>query len=286
MTIYDYYELESSEIFHIGPNEDKSVELSLKRVKVYDTFLGGRVFDGYNPVSNATVKVINISSGVSFCTKTSNCGWYKLKGKLEPGKYKVFSSAEGYITADFKTVILESGKVSSAYFSLKRNPVCRKSTLYGFIRDSISNDGIANAIICLFNRYRDKQYVTYSNSHGQYLIYGIDAGRYSISVYNDNYKSYRLDNLEIPKNDILKLEFTLVKDYNSILGNIEAIIKSSLKNNIPAFLYDGDIEKDGTIKKIQMTNKDGVCLFGDIEPGNYVVKAKLQGHFKNEKGKK
>ena len=97
MVIRDIYLLQRSEQFNLGPRQEMTVDLSLKRVpKELCTVLIGSVAGRCGQIEEATVKVLDRNNMPVAHTVTDQKGRFVFENILPPGEYKVIATAEGY----------------------------------------------------------------------------------------------------------------------------------------------------------------------------------------------
>jgi hypothetical protein len=97
----------------------------------FNSSIEGTVTDSSSAVvEGVTIRVTNEATGVSFVTKTTSTGYYRVPS-LPAGQYRVEASREGFNTAVQSGVVLDTAKVQAVSIQLAVGSVDTKVTVTG-----------------------------------------------------------------------------------------------------------------------------------------------------------
>lgn len=278
MIIKDIYLLERSEEFNVAHREEVTVNLSLRREPVKPkTIIKGKVIDKCNNcIEGAIVKIFTLKYKPIEHVTTNSCGKFLFKDIILPGMYYVIATAPAYKVSKAYSIIVLPNSVTNLIITLDKED-CSLGVLYGHVRDG-AGKGIDNAVVKLFsyNNPENIEAITHTNNDGEYLIYGLNSGKYFIISEKPGYMFSSKVSLIIEENEFTKLDLFLYEITSHRKGTISGQITSQCQEVPYAFvaLYKLDNDNNSTLIKIKRCNEDGVYLFEDIDPGSYVVKSK------------
>lgn len=154
-------------------------------------------------------------------------------------------------------------------------------TIYGQVFDE-NIEPIEGARVELFI---DSEGVTQSigsattNSDGQYIFTDLETGNYTVTVGMTGYLAVTETLEEITVPGFTNQDITLILDPNFDTNTISGIVMDSETSepvgNAIVALYS-ITEEDETLVRTTRTNGEGLYLFGDIDDGDYLVKAFVQ----------
>lgn len=276
MIIKDMYSLERSKEFSVENREEVTVNLTLNKIPCdIDTLLNGKVLNHLGmPIPGATVKVFSLDYVPIEHTTTDSCGDFYFKNILPQGKYNVIATAEGYEVSKSYQVIIISHHNVSLNIKLCKDKTLALGKIYGGIRDEFGKCvADATVIITEYKNIEKIKVITKSNSDGEYLVWGLMSGQYWILVKKRDYVFPSEVSFIIEDGDIINLDLVVYKEKSARLGTISGKILSSGREVSGAIvaLYKVDGDKHLLIKIIK-TNDKGIYLFGNIDPGKYLVK--------------
>lgn len=279
MVIRDIYLLQQSDDFYIYPLQEVSVDLALEKAPVKPhTFLSGKVYGCNGPILGAIVKVFTSDYVPVLHTETNSDGRFVIKNVLPAGSYHVLATADGYKVSEDHIVSLESRKSVNIRIKLKSSDLIHYSTLYGIVRDEMGHK-LSDVSIRLYNyECQNKiEAITQTNSDGEYLVYGLKPGKYLITAYKNGYTFNQPVTLECFPNEMLPLDLFLNEDYSLRNGTVSGRIEfnGSPVSYAAVALYRVE-ENRNTLIAIEEANDGGMYLFGNVHPGAYLVKAKLE----------
>lgn len=279
MIIRDIFLLERSEEFQLSYREEVTVDLSLKKAPVIpETLIIGKVVDDkYNVIKDVTVKIFTLNYKPIEHTKADSCGRFSFNNVIFPGMYYIIATAPGYNVSKGYKIEVKKSHLSKLIIELHKEENCNLGVVYGVVKNR-AGKGIDNVAI---NIFRDKNSenvaaVTYSNNDGEYIVYGLKAGKYFIIANKIGYNLPSKISLIIEANEVTNLDLILYESTFSGSGTISGQILCK-EEKVPyalVALYSLDKNNNSHLIKIKQCNEDGVYLFGDIEPGKYMVRCK------------
>ena len=277
MTVTDIYSLVQSQPFDIGPTEEARVDLVLKRpppVPVTQLF-GIVLAETCEPISRATVKVLDRAYNPVAHTLTDQDGRYDFCNVLPPGAYKLTAAADGYLTAKTKDCLLKSGSTEYIGFELKKTSMCDHAAVYGLTLGAMLKAPLADTVLVLCDSCGNPCMATKSNEQGQYLLTMVPPGQYVLTASHNGFQTKSISVLA-EKNSILKSNILLEKCTGVPSGTISGLIMynfSPLANAVVG-LYRIDGAEEMLIK-LGLTNREGLYLFTGMDSGCYRVKSTL-----------
>ena len=280
MTIIDVLQLERSKVFTVGPRQEISLDLSLKRVPVMpDTKLTGQVIGHCLPIARATVKVLDRNNHPIHHIITDSQGNFSFLKVLPAGDYYVIATADHYKTSTEYRICLKIGEDLSIIIELKPDCLLNLGTIYGTVRDDTGNKlSDAKVIIQRYNNPGKIAAITTSNTDGEYLVYGLKPGKYWISAIKDGYSSDKRASFDIKPKDIIIMNLFLYEIIACRNGTIsgQILYKEQPVSHAIVALYR-IVEGNHTLIQLKEANSDGIYLFADITPGEYLIKSKHEG---------
>jgi 5-hydroxyisourate hydrolase-like protein (transthyretin family) len=279
MPVKELFILEKSEEFCIVKDEEKDVCLKLKRCCDMQTILvAGRVTSCGKPVANAAVKVFD----EKFCpvahTLTNSDGRYAFIYCLKAGCYKIAATAEGYEMSKVVGLELKECDEKVVNFELKKEVCEKKGVLYGEITNKSAHCPVEEALIYLFEKDTMCHVAqALSNKYGQYLFINLKPGKYEIRAYKQWFEMPAphvviVEPCCFTKEDIELCPYSC--EFKNTVSGVICCDGHPLCGAVVA-LYQIEKEKECLIQ-LKTTNEEGLYLFYNLKPGNYVVKAKMQ----------
>ena len=278
MAIRDVYLLKRSDGFHLNPRQEVTVDLALKRAPILPcTILSGQVIDNCGPLPGATVKVFLMNYAPVLHAMTDANGRFLFRNVLYPGCYRVIATADGYSVSEDTAISLEPDEPVKIVKRLNPSNHLGLAAVYGVVRDPLGN-AISNADICVLDDRRPERTVaiTHTNHDGEYLVVGLKPRKYEIIARKHGYIFPQPTFFECYPNEIVPLDLFMYEDIQLRNGTVSGIIKFG-GNPVPhaaVALYRVEDNRHELIR-LQEANREGVYLFADVKPGNYLVKAEL-----------
>lgn len=277
MVIRDIYQLERSEQYYLGPRQEITIDLSLKKApKQPDTILMGSVAGKCGKIEGATVKVLDRKNNPIMHTVTDQKGSFEIRNILPPGEYKVIATAEGYTVSSVHWLVLESMKPVTLFILLKVSDNFNLATVYGVVYDE-KNSGLESVKIMITDYYEPEicKAITLTNADGEFMVYNLKPKKYWISASKEGYYLPQKISFELTPKDISSVNLFLYPDDSSISGTVSGIIDFN-GQRVPhavAALYKVE-ERGHFLLATKETNDEGFYLFPDVKPGEYLVKSK------------
>lgn len=284
MEFNDSLELKQSDIVTVGTKTGVNVDLSLSEITPnLIPILTGTVYDTTllvgAPINDATVVVYNNLGAVVAFTKTNALGIYTINTLSAGPQYSVTVAKDGYNTSVASVITLSILEITTQNFVLTPNANTQLNTIYGIVSND-TDEVVEGATIVLVDPSDDSVItITESIDDGEYAIYNIPTGTYKIKAIKDGFFSNL--SAEIPLTTSTNHDENITLNAMSDVDNgiISGVITNNESQNVPnAFvgLYSVSTEDTPeTLIDYTFTNTNGRYIFGNVVPGNYIVKAKL-----------
>ncbi|MCM3340776.1 carboxypeptidase-like regulatory domain-containing protein [Paenibacillus sp. MER TA 81-3] len=280
MTIRDLYTLTASAPFSLESRETEDISLLLTKVPPsLNTLLSGKVVKaaGGEPIEGATIKVFSSDLEPLYHTLTDAEGNYSFVNVIPPGTYKVAAVAENYLLSEVRSFSIRKRVPLTDNFKLAFNPLAFYGIIYGKIVAQETGVPLSYCTIVLSHPDETAYAETITNENGEYLFYHIPPGHYDIIAKATEHLDSDTFSVELHPNDRIQVNMGLRTAAMVETGAVSGVIQinNSPASSIPVFLYRKQGEGE-EIVQVQMTQEDGLYLFGAVERGEYVVRAKLQ----------
>ncbi len=272
----DEYLLNYSDKIDLSLNEEVVTNIELEEAsEVNQAGVEGRVVDSSGtPIEGATVKLFDLDFNPIIHTTTDVYGLY-LFSDLEAGEYLIYATKDKYGISTKATVTVETEMVSQPNIVLTKVLNDEDAILYGVIKDTEGN--VVDSLI--INLYLDGElkYTTTSADDGEYIIYGIEAGEYTVEAFNDLYKYSGTYKITFAAGVIVDANITVTAYGTDLNGTINGVITQKETNTpisgafVAVYKIVNDVE---TLVTGTLTDEDGRYFFGDLKEGQYIVKAK------------
>ena len=277
MIIKDIYLLERSEEVKISGREEVNINLSLEKAPLeFNTKILGKIIDKCDDgIKDATVKIFTLDYTPVEHTTTNCRGDFVFENIIPPGEYYVIATAPTYKVSKSYKVTLKQNSIVQLNIQLDREEGSCLGVLYGYITDGFGK-GLNNATVKVFSYDNPDNLVaiTHTNDDGEYLVYSLIPGKYFITAEKTGYylPSKVLVTIDGKKFKKLNLALSIIIPENK--GTISGQITSSGVNVPYAIVSLYKIYNDRTtLIQIKVCNEEGVYLFGDVQPGSYIVKS-------------
>lgn len=270
------YLLQKSPQFSIATGAENRTDLVLTpNPNVNKGAIFGYVKHGQTPLHDAMVKILTPGGDPVDHQFTNTNGLY-ISAQLPPGTYQVVASYPGFLTGAPVTVTLGAAAYVQADSSLTPDPRAAKNTLYGLVLEQGTGHRISGACVDLLDTQGQTVANTLTNSDGQYLIGEINNGSYRISADKPGYLLPVPLSINVTGSQLLQTNITLESEVG-IEGTVSGFIRDANGNALSGafvglYAVSGSTE---TLVYTTYTNVSGYYLFGEVDAGNYVVKAKV-----------
>ncbi len=283
MDFEDSLELKQSSTLNVTSGGNVTTDLTLDAAQdlstasvsgtVYDTSISGSILGG------ATVTVFDSSGNIVDSTTSSLLGIYLISGLTSGTTYTIIASKDGYTTSDSQSFTANILIPSVINLVITPNDNENLNTVYGIVTDT-SDVAIESANVSLKNSSTGETFsTTASIADGEYVIYNIPTGTYTLTANKSGYYSTIQEGIELTTSQKSAQNISLEADSSSSNGNISGIITDTNSDPVEnAFvgLYTIDSsETPETLIDYTFTNSDGRYIFSNVVPDSYVIKAKL-----------
>lgn len=276
--------LEYSTGFNIQGMQEADVDLNLSPVIASSATIYGKVNDGTNPVVDATVKIFD-SKGLPFKhTLTDANGEYSMDG-IPAGTYSVGSVQDGYRLSNTVGVTLSTNDTTEIDFVLTPDATLSLGAIAGILSigdHEGKNVPLGNAKITLIDVNDKVVATTYTVDDGEFAFYDVADGKYTVLSSADGYLYTSPMTVTITNGSIANITMSMAVDSRTYNGTVSGIIRDNNGNAVAGSfvgLYHVIKNDDGTTSEklvaTTKTNTAGKYLFGSVDGGQYLVKAKL-----------
>jgi hypothetical protein len=230
---------------------------------------------GTTPVFNALVQILS-SSGNPVGSQFTNALGQAASNQLANGVYQVVASAPTYVTSDPVTANLTGTGCVTVSISLTADPRAAFNTIYGLVLDNASGSRLTNATVTLTDSLGQITASTLTNSEGQYLLYEISNGSYTISTSRGGYTASAPLPITVSGSQIAQTNLSLAPETAT-----EGTVQGLITDQNGAFLAGASVglysvaDSTETLAQTTFANDNGFYLFGNVAAGTYLVKAKV-----------
>ena len=281
----DLLELKYSQNFAIKGMQEADIDLNLKSATNKSTTVHGKVTDGTNPISNATVKLFD-SKGLPFKhTLTDENGDYSMDG-VPAGTYSLGTVKAGYRLSDTVGVTLSDNDVTEINFVSAPDATLSLGAIAGILRINEhegNNEPLSNAKIALMDINGNTVATTYTADDGEFAFYDVADGRYTVISSADGYLPASPMTVTITGGSIANITMSMNVDSRSYNGTVSGIIRDSEGHAVAGCfvgLYQIVKGENDTVKELLVAttkaNAAGKYMFGRVSEGQYLVKAKME----------
>ncbi len=205
---------------------EKRVEVN---VVLYNGTIIGSVRDRVSgePLANATIRIVE----ANVFTKTNPQGYYW--AEVQPGRYTLIASAEGYFS-DSKHVIVGEGEVVVADFQLY--PLSAQAKLFVHVYEYFTELPIVEADVFL----RELGLAVKTNSSGIAVLEGIPPGVYTIVVSKKHYATRVYSAALLPGEQTLSIDTTFLIGVMSMDSRVfgEDIRQAIVSQGYPSYAVE------------------------------------------------
>ena len=283
MNLKDSLTLKPSTVVEVKESKAASSNVALDSATAITTAsITGTVYDTTlttgTKVSDVLVTVYDSNSNVVAHGNTNALGVYLITGLTDATSYSVSAYKEGYSISDASAFTSDASKVTVQDLVIVPKSADTSNVIYGVVADS-TNTAIANASVLLIDSTNNLYSETSSIDDGEYVIYNVPEGTYSIQVNAPGYYNGSAINIAVTNNDKKAQNITLIEDTTSTGAIISGIITDSEGNSVNnAFVAIYSLDKDNkaeTLISYTYTNEDGKYIFTNLAEASYIIKAKL-----------
>lgn len=281
----DLLGLKYSEGFAIEGMQEADIDLNLNPASEISASIHGKVTDGTNPITNATVKLFD-SKGMPYKhTLTDESGNYSMDG-IPSGTYSLGAVKDGYRLSDAVGVTLSNDDTSEFNLTCTSDATLSLGAIAGVLvigeHETDSNVPLAGAKITLLNSNGETVAATYTVEDGEFAFYDVVDGKYMLLSSADGYLPAAPMHVTITNGSIANILMSMTVDSRTYNGTVSGIIRDNNGKAVGGCfvgLYQVVMGENGKTKETLVattkTNGAGKYLFGSVVSATYIVKAKL-----------
>jgi 5-hydroxyisourate hydrolase-like protein (transthyretin family) len=216
------------------------------------------------------------SSGDPVDSQFTNSLGQSASTQLANGIYQVVAAAPGYLTSVPVIANLSGSVCVAVNILLTADPRTTLNTLYGLVLDQVSGSRLTNATVILTDSLSQVVATTSTNSEGQYLLYEISNGSYTLSASRSGYQAPTPLAITVSGSQIAQTNISLAPETVT-----EGTVQGLITDQSGAFLAGASVglysvvDSTETLVQTTFANNDGFYLFGNVAAGSYLVKAKV-----------
>lgn len=264
--------------------QEVNVDLELPPASTSLATVYGVVTDGTDPIPDATVKLFD-SAGMPYQhTLTDASGAYSLTG-IPAGTYSLGAVADGYRLSDAAGVTLSAGATTQINLVCVPDVTLSLGAIAGTL--TVSNPlgastPLAGAKITLQDALGAAVAVTYTAVDGEFAFYDLADGVYTLLASAEGYVAASTMTAVITGGSIANITMSMTVDSRTYNGTVSGIIRNTAGQAVAGCfvgLYQL-VTVEGVTREqliaVTKTNSAGKYLFGGINGGEYLVKAKME----------
>lgn len=280
----DLLSLQYSDNFALQGMQEVNVDLELPPASTSLATVYGVVTDGTDPIPDATVKLFD-SAGMPYQhTLTDASGAYSLTG-IPAGTYSLGAVADGYRLSDAAGVTLSAGATTQINLVCVPDVTLSLGAIAGTL--TVSNPlgastPLAGAKITLQDALGAAVAVTYTAADGEFAFYDLADGVYTLLASAEGYVAASTMTAVITGGSIANITMSMTVDSRTYNGTVSGIIRNTAGQAVAGCfvgLYQL-VTVEGVTREqlvaVTKTNSAGKYLFGGINGGEYLVKAKME----------
>lgn len=283
----DLLGLKYSQNFSIQGMQEADIDLNLTPASASSATVHGTVTDGKKPITNATVKLFD-SKGQPFKhTLTDDEGEYSMDG-VSGGTYSIGAVQKGYRLSSTVGVTLSGNDTTQIDFVCTPDETLALGAIAGVLTvgEHGEHEGesvpLSGAKITLSDNLDNVVATTYTVDDGEFAFYDVLDGRYTLLSSADGYMPASPMTVTITGGSIANITMAMNVDTRTYNGTVSGIIRDNNAHAVAGCfvgLYQVVKQEDGSQKEVLVattkTNGAGKYLFGGVNGGQYLVKAKM-----------
>lgn len=280
----DLLSLQYSQTFSVEGLQEADINLSLPPASITSATVYGVVLDGVTPVADATVKLFDSMGQPYQHTLTDATGAYSMDG-IPAGTYSLAAVKTGYTLTDAVGVTLSSGGTSEINLAITPDTTLALGTIAGIVTVTDLQgirQPLGGAKITLNNALGETVASTYTADDGEFAFYDLADGVYTLLSSAVGYQAVSTMTATILNGSIANVEMSMTIDTRTYNGTVSGTIRDSEGNVVAGCfvgLYAVTQDLTGTHETLVATTKTntaGNYLFGQVDGGQYMVKAKKE----------
>lgn len=242
------------------------------------------VTDGTSPIADATVKLFDNAGLPYMHTLTDEAGAFSITG-IPSGTYSLGAVKDGYRLSDAAGVTLSEGSTVQVNLTCTLDTSLALGAIAGVLTISdplAAPTPLGGAKITLQDAAGTTLATTYTASDGEFAFYDLADGVYTLLSSAEGYQATSSMTAVILNGSIANVSMTMTVDSRTYNGTVSGIIRDNSGRAVAGCfvgLYQvvksGDTSQELLIA-VTKTNSMGKYLFGGVNGGQYLVKAKLE----------
>lgn len=238
---------------------------------VYDTILLG------NTVAGATVKLFTLGGAPVMHTASGANGQYTISG-VPAGSYLLGAVKDGYLMSVGTAIVVTTLLPVIEAIVLLPDTNSTKGAIYGIVTSSATSQSLGDVDVALYEEDDQTEVaVTATIVDGEYVLEDLDPGTYTILFSKSGYGASTPATVTVTAGASTLLDAALTPSAEVEDGTISGIITDT--SDLPiasAFvgLYTAVAGAPEELIAVTYTNIEGKYMFGGVEAGDYIVKAK------------
>lgn len=281
----DLLSLQYSQNFDIQGMQEVNVDLELPPASTSLATVYGVVTDGTTPIADATVKLFDSAGQPYQHTLTDASGAYTLTG-IPAGTYSLGAVKDGYLLSDAAGVTLSAGATTQMNLTCTAEATLSLGAIAGVltVTDPIQGTStpLAGAKITLQDAQGTNLAATYTAADGEFAFYDLADGVYTLLSSAEGYVASSSMTAVITGGSIANVTMSMAVDGRTYNGTVSGIIRNNAGQAVAGCfvgLYQV-VTVAGVTQELLIattkTNAAGKYLFGGVNAGEYLVKAKLE----------
>lgn len=280
----DLLSLQYSQSFSVEGLQEADISLNLPPASITSATVYGVVLDGVKPVADATVKLFDSMGQPYQHTLTDATGAFSMDG-IPAGTYSLAAVKTGYCLSDAVGVTLANGGTSEINLALTPDATLALGTIAGVVTVTDLQgirQPLGGAKITLNNALGETVASTYTADDGEFAFYDLADGVYTLRASATGYQAVSTMTATILNGSIANVEMSMTVDTRTYNGTVSGIIRDSEGRAVAGCfvgLYAVTQDLTGTRETLiatTKTNAAGKYLFGQVDGGQYMVKAKKE----------
>ena len=248
------------------------------------TTVYGTVTDGTSPIADATVKLFD-SAGMPYRhTLTDENGAFSISD-IPTGTYSLAAVKVGYRLSDAAGVTLSPGDTTPVELTCTPDATLSLGAIAGVLTTNNAlglPTPLGGAKITLKDPLGTVIAITTTADDGEFAFYDLADGIYFLTSLADGYLPSASMTAVITGGSAVNISMAMVVDNRTYSGTVSGIIRNTV-GQVVADCFVGlyqvitvaGISKEVVIATTK-TNVAGKYLFGNVQSGEYLVKAKLE----------
>ncbi|MEI2325688.1 carboxypeptidase regulatory-like domain-containing protein [Priestia megaterium] len=259
----------------VSPNVSTTVNLTLPP---NPASIEGVVLDANErPISNAIVQVLDANDTIIGTAGTDSNGNYSI-GNLPPGSFTTVVTAPSFGTQIGGVTLQPGDFLSGVNFSLVPNP----GGISGLITNETNGEPLTDAAVIIRQTIGSSTAIATvtTDSSGNFLVQGLAPGSYTVTASSPGFGTETIGAV-VASDSTSTANIAL----NELSGSIRGQFTDPQGNPINGQnLQIRLLDQNGVLLLTELAQTDGIFVFSNISPGNYILNATAPGFQSNTVG--